>query len=337
MEDIMKLIVALVFAMCANINDASALTKVNGAGASFPYPIYSKWFSEYEKSHQDIQFNYQAIGSGGGIRQLIKKSVDFGATDAPMHSKDKKRAKWKIKHIPSVIGALTISFNLKNIDQLNLDGETIAKIYLNKITKWNHADIKALNPETNLPDVSIKVVRRKDDSGSTYILSDFLNASSKTWRKKMRVDKKLRWNTSAKEVKGNMGMTQAIKSTENSIGYVELAYALKNDLKTSKIKNRDGKFVLPTIQTITAAADAKKEYSEEAMTRSIVFAEGEKAYPISAFTYFILPVKKKDNTSLKEFKNFLSWALNKGQLMAPQLHYAPLPKKLSSELIKTLR
>lgn len=333
----MKHIVALVFAIATVLNTAHALTKVNGAGASFPYPIYSKWFSEYEKSHQDIQFNYQAIGSGGGIRQLVKKSVDFGATDAPMHSKDKKRASWPIKHIPSVIGALTISFNLKGIDQLNLDGETIAKIFLNRITKWNDPAIKNLNPDLSLPNESIEVIRRKDHSGSTYILSDFLNAASSTWRKKMRVDKSLTWNSDATEVQGNSGMTKALKNTPNSIGYVELGYALKNDLKTARIKNREGQFVMPTIQTITAAAENKKKLTEAEVTRSIVFAPGKIAYPISAFTYFILPQKKKDDTRLKEFKKFLAWALSEGQLMAPQLHYAPLPKTLRQELIKTLR
>ena len=256
----------------------------------------------------------------------MKKSVDFGATDAPMHSQDRERARWPIRHIPSVIGALTISFNIKGIDQLKLDGETIAKIYLKQIRNWNDPNIKSLNPKISLPNEEIQVIRRKDKSGSTYILSDFLNASSISWRKKMRVDKSLFWKGSATEVKSNYDMTLAIKSMDFSIGYVELAYALKNDLKIAKIKNRNGKFILPTIQTMTAAAGNYQKYTDAEITRSIVYAPGKIAYPISAFTYFIMPEKDQDNPSLKEFKKVSFLGIKQGTIAGTSITLCSIAK-----------
>lgn len=331
----MKHIVALVVAASSfflSHQVISSTTIVNGAGASFPYPIYSKWFSVYEKTNQDVQFNYQAIGSGGGIRQLIKQSIDFGATDAPMRSTDLKLSKHPIQHIPTVIGALTISYNLPSIEVLKLDGDTIAAIFMAEITNWNDKRIKKLNPDLNLPNLEITIVRRSDSSGSTYILSDFLNASSAKWRKKMKVSKTLRWAKDTVETKGNVGVTRIIKEKKGSIGYIELAFAFKNDLKTAKIKNKAGNFVSPTIQTISASARNIGENKDEPLTRSIVFAAGENAYPISAFTYLIVPQKKKASPQSKELTKFLKWALSKGQQLAPQLHYAPLPANLSKRL-----
>lgn len=335
----MNLVNALVMTLSTLIFsfNTHALTKVKGAGASFPYPIYSKWFSEYEKTNKDVQFNYQAIGSGGGIRQLIKQTVDFGASDAPVQSHDKKQAKWPLKHIPTVIGALTVAYNLPGIEELRLDGEVIAKIFLAQITNWNHPLIQKLNPQVKLPDTKILAIGRADASGSTYIFSDYLTAASKTWKSNMKIAKALPWSKKTVQAKGNDGVTSLIKKTQGAIGYIELAYALKNDLKTAHIKNKSDKFIAPTIKSISAAASSIDGGDESALTRSIVHATGDQAYPICSFTYMLLPVKQKKDAKLEQVKKFLTWALSEGQRYAPQLHYAPLPEKFRSKLIKSLK
>lgn len=322
---------ALLVASFLISTSALAVVKVNGAGASFPYPIYSKWFAEYEKTNKNVQFNYQAIGSGGGIRQLIKQTVDFGASDAPMKEKDKKKAAWPVKHVPTVIGALAVTYNLPSVKDLKLDGPTIAKIFLTEITKWNDPEIAKLNKGTALPNKDILVVRRADGSGSTYIVSDFLSTTSSTWKKKMGTAKTLRWPGTTIGAKGNDGVTGVIKKTEGAIGYIELAYALKNGLYTASIKNKQGNFIQPTIDTISAAAS---EVSSKNVTNSIVFAPGKISYPISAFTYILLPASK--NEKLSEVKSFLKWALTEGQNLAPQLHYAPLPKSFANSILNEI-
>ncbi len=311
-----------------------ATIKVNGAGATFPYPIYSKWFSEYKKVKPEVQFNYQSIGSGGGIRQLIKQTVDFGASDAPMKEKDKKKAAWPIKHIPTVLGAVSVAYNLPSVKKLKLDGQTLASIFLGKISNWSHPEISKLNPGVTLPKEDILVVRRADGSGTTAIFSDYLSTISKAWKSKVGQGKSLKWPVGIGS-KGNEGVTATVKQTTGTIGYIELAYALKNNLKTIALKNQAGEFIQPSVKGVSLSAASLKNKGGK-VTTSIVNAPGKGVYPISAFTYILLPIKE-ETVELKEVKNFLNWALTKGQGMTKELHYAPLPKALAKRMLKEIR
>tara|TARA_R110000868_G_scaffold226115_16_gene478668 strand:- start:689 stop:1651 length:963 start_codon:yes stop_codon:yes gene_type:complete len=316
-------------------SSAYALTKINGAGATFPYPIYSKWFSEYQKENKDVQFNYQSIGSGGGIRQVLKETVDFGATDAPMLEKEMAKAKSPITHIPTVLGAVTVAYNLPEVEgDLKLDAKTLVNIFLGTITKWNHKDIAKLNPQLKLPAKDILPVYRADGSGTTNIFTDYMSSVSKDFKEKVGVGKAVSWPIGIGG-KGNEGVTNMVKQTPGSIGYIELAYALNNNLKTVAIKNRAGKFVQPTIEGISASA-AKVDLASQGFKGSIVNAEGDDAYPISAFTYILLP-SKPGNAQLEEVKKFLIWALTKGQSFTMELHYAPLPKNLAKQLLEVIK
>lgn len=328
MKNVFSLLVALMIT-----TNAYATTKVNGAGASFPYPIYSKWFSEYNKENKDVQFNYQAIGSGGGIRQLIKQTVDFGASDAPMKEKDKKKAAWPVKHIPTVLGAVSIAYNLEIGGSLKLDGMTLAQIFLGEISKWNDERIKKLNPGINLPNKDILIVRRADGSGTTAIFSDYLSTVSKKWESKIGRGKSLKWPVGIGS-KGNDGVTATVKQTEGAIGYVELAYALKNNLPTVALKNKAGEFQKPSVTGVSLSAATLSKNAK--VTSSIVDAAGKGVYPISAFTYILLPVKE-ETTQLKEVKKFLNWALTTGQEMTKELHYAPLPESLAKRMLKEIK
>lgn len=325
----------LLLTLCILALSPLALAKINinGAGASFPYPIYSKWFSIYNKENKDVQFNYQAIGSGGGIRQLTKQTVDFGASDAPMKKRDMKKAPWPVAHIPTVLGAVAIAYNVEGIkDGLKIDGATLVDIYLGKITKWNHPAIKKLNPKMDLPDEDVLVVRRADGSGTTAIFSDYLSNVSSEWKSKIGQGKSLRWPAGI-GAKGNDGVTAMVKQTNGTIGYIELAYALKNNLSTVALKNKSDKFVQPSIKGVSSAAAASEGGD---VTKSIVNQKGEDVYPISAFTYILLPKKEKEDKKLKEVKEFLRWALTDGQKYAKELHYAPLPEELRESLLKQL-
>ena len=310
---------------------SDSIVRINGAGATFPYPLYSKWFSLYNKANPLVQFNYQAIGSGGGIRQLIKQTVDFGASDAPMKAKDHEKSSWKIRHIPTVLGAVSISYNLPNIKKnLNLDGSTLASIFLGDIKKWDDPAIAALNPEISLPKYPILIVRRADGSGTTDIFSDYLSAVSPQWKKKVGRGKTLRWPVGV-GAKGNDGVAAQVKNNRGAIGYVELAYSIKIGLPVAALKNRAGNFVLPTIQSISSSAEGVTHIENGI---SIVNASGKNVYPISAFTYILLPLK---HPKIKHMKKFLRWALTKGQGHASQLHYAPLPKKLAQNILNSIK
>ena len=328
----MKKFSSIIFLLLLSLN-TFAVTKVNGAGATFPYPIYSKWFSEYNKLNSEVQFNYQAIGSGGGVRQLLKQTVHFGASDAPMKDKDIKRAPWPVKHIPTVLGAVTVAFNLDGVKELNLDGKTLAEIFLGKISKWDHPTIKGLNKTIELPNKDILVARRADGSGTTAIFSDYLSTVSEPWLSTVGRGKSLRWPVGI-GAKGNDGVTAIIKQTEGTIGYIELAYALKNNLSTAAIKNKANEFVKPTVEGVSLSAKMLKENSS--VTTSIVDADGEGVYPISAFTFILLPMKSETN-ELKEVKKFLKWALTEGQKMTNELHYAPLPTSLAKRMLKDIK
>ena len=307
---------------------AVSVIKINGAGATFPYPIYSKWFSQYEKENKGVKFNYQAIGSGGGIRQLIKKTVDFGASDAPLKAKEQKKADWPIIHVPTVLGAVAVSYNLPGVKGLRLDGKTLAQIFLGEVNNWGHPSIAKLNPQVKLPSGDILVVRRADGSGTTAVFSDYLAKVSPAWKKRVGVGKTLRWPAGI-GAKGNDGVTNVIKQTTGSIGYVELAYAINNKLETFAMQNRAGEYVIPTPEGISASSKSLMASDNPDVTQSITDAEGPGVYPISAFTYILIP-QTSGGAKLREIKRFLLWALSeKGQSYTKALHYAPLPTKLA--------
>jgi phosphate transport system substrate-binding protein len=315
--------------------NAFAITKINGAGATFPYPIYSKWFSEYAKNKTDVQFNYSAIGSGGGIRQLIKQTVDFGASDVPMKAKELKKTAWPVFHVPMVLGAVAVAYKLDGVNgEIKLDGNVLADIFMGKITKWNHPEIKKSNPSINLPSKGILIVRRSDGSGTTAMFSDYLAKVNPNWKSTVGVGKSLRWPTGI-GAKGNDGVTNMIKRTDGAIGYIELAYATKNNLKTVAIKNKDGVYVAPTVESISASAAHLSKMGDDFKV-SLTNSPGKKTYAVTGFTYMLLPQTDK-NPKLVEVKTFLRWALTKGQEFAKPLHYAPLPKELSTKLVKMLK
>lgn len=324
----------------AKQKQASAESKdvnLSGAGATFPFPLYSKWMSEYHKLHPNIKINYQSIGSGGGIRQVSANTVDFGASDAPMKPEVAKKAPGKLLHLPATIGAVVVAYNLPSVKKpLELSGSVIADIFLGKIEKWNHDRIKKLNEGVKLPEKNITLVYRSDGSGTTAVFTDYLGNVSEEWKKEVGVGKAVRWPTGL-GAKGNEGVTGQIKTTPGALGYVELAYALQNDMSFARVKNKAGNFVEPKVETITAAAN-KAELGKD-MTASLANPEGEKAYPISAFTYLLVYEDAKDKTKGKALAEFLWWALHEGQKYAADLHYAPLPEavvKKVEERIKSL-
>lgn len=315
--------------------NAVAAQKVNGAGATFPYPIYSKWFSEYQKTHKDVEFNYQSIGSGGGIKQVLAQTVDFGATDAPMSDAELKTAKTPIRHIPTVLGAVTVAYNVAGLPaNLNLDGATLANIFLGTVVKWNDASIAKLNPKAKLPATDILVVRRSDGSGTTAVFTEYLAAVSADFKTKVGAGKNVNW-PSGIGAKGNEGVTAMVAQTDGAIGYTELAYAINAELKMASMKNAKGEFVSPSVASITAAASSVKKFDGD-LRMSIINADAKGAYPISSFTYILLP-ENPTSAPIKATRAFLEWALKDGQKFAADLHYAPLPKKMSEALLKTLK
>jgi phosphate transport system substrate-binding protein len=315
--------------------NAFATQKINGAGATFPYPIYSKWFSEYQKTHKDVEFIYQSIGSGGGIKQVLAQTVDFGATDTPMTDLELKSAKTPIRHIPTVLGAVVVAYNIKGVtNDLHLDGVTLANIFLGTISKWNDAAIVKLNPKTKLPASDILVVRRSDGSGTSAIFTEYLAAVSPDFKTKVGVGKNVNWPTGI-GAKGNEGVSAMIAQTEGAIGYTELAYSVNSKLNTVAIKNAKGEFIAPSVTAVTNAASLVKKFDGD-LRMSIINSNAKGAYPISAFTYMLLP-ENKASAPLKEVRAFLGWALKEGQTYASALYYAPLPKKMSEALLKTLK
>lgn len=312
-----------------------AAQKINGAGATFPYPIYSKWFSEYQKIKKDVEFNYQSIGSGGGIKQVLAQTVDFGATDAPMTDEELKSAKTPIRHIPTVLGAVAIAYNVAGINNgLKLDGETIANIFLGNIVKWNDPAIAKLNPGIKLPASDILVVRRSDGSGTTAVYTEYLAVVSSNWKTKVGAGKNVNWPAGI-GAKGNEGVTAMVAQTDGAIGYIELSYAISNKLNMAAVKNLKGEFVVASVDSITKAASSVTDLKGD-MRVSIINANTKGAYPISSFTWILLP-ENPASGPLKEVRAFLGWALKDGQKFAPELYYAPLPKKMSEALLKTLK
>lgn len=307
---------------------------LTGAGATFPYPIYSKWFRDYA-ARSGVNVNYQSIGSGGGIRQLQEQTVDFGASDAPMTDAEMAKAKGgPIMHFPTVIGAVAVTYNLPDVQgTLRLDGRTLADVYLGKIAKWNDSRIAALNPGTKLPDRSILVAHRSDGSGTTYIFSDYLSAVSPTWAKAPGKGKELQWPVGLGG-KGNEGVSGLVKQTPGAIGYVELAYAKQNKLPTVSLKNAAGQFVQPSVESATAAAAGATDKMGPGTDYrvSIVNAPGAGAYPISSFTWLLVYRNEPDSTKGKKLVDFLRWAFTEGEKSAATLDYAPLPGNLATRL-----
>ncbi len=299
---------------------------INGAGATFPYPIYSKWFDEYAKIHPDVRINYQSIGSGGGIRQASELMVDFGATDGPMNDDQLSKAKVKLLHFPTVLGAVVPTYNIPGVKgSLDFTPQALAGIYLGTITQWNDPEIAKANPKTKLPDKLIIVVHRSDGSGTTYTFVDYLSKVSSDWEQKVGRGTSVNWPVGLGG-KGNEGVAGLVKQTPYSIGYVELIFAAQNNLPFGAVQNSAGRFVKADLQAVSAAAAAKNMPADFRV--SITHSPGSDAYPISTFTWLLIPEKISDPKKGKAIVGFLQWMLKDGQNYAPKLLYAPLPKEV---------
>ena len=309
---------------------------LTGAGATFPYPIYSKWFNDYAQS-TGIKINYQSIGSGGGIRQLSEQTVDFGASDSPMSDQELANAKGgAVLHFPTVMGAVVITYNVPGVARpLNVSGDVIADIFLGKITRWNDARIVAQNRGVTLPNSDILVVHRSDGSGTTYIFSDYLSAVSPSWSSTLGKGKEIKWPVGLGG-KGNEGVAGQVKQTPGSIGYVELAYAKQNKLPYANVRNGAGRYVTPTIASVTAAAAGIKLPANTDYRVSIVNAPGKDSYPISSMTWILVYQNQLDRTKGQKLVDFLRWAYTSGEKSAESLDYAPLPTALRTRLEKRL-
>jgi phosphate transport system substrate-binding protein len=314
----------------------AAQTPINGAGATFPNPIYTKWFSEYNKLHPEVLINYQSVGSGAGIQQMIRKTVFFGATDGPMTAEQLQSAPGKILHFPTVLGAVVPVYNVPGVSQeLKFSGDLLANIILGKVTKWNDAAIAQLNPGVNLPSTDIAVVHRSDGSGTTYIFVDYLSKVSPEFKKTVGVATSVKWPVGVGG-KGNEGVAGLVSQTPGSIGYVELIYALQTKIAYGTVQNMNGKFVKASTESVTAAASSAASKMPADFRVSITNAPGDAVYPISSFTWLLLYENAPDKTQAKTMADFLKWALTDGQKYAPDLGYAPLPKPVVDMEMKAL-
>ena len=316
---------------------AGAETLINGAGATFPYPLYSKWFSEYAKIDPTVKFNYQSIGSGGGIKQITAQTVDFGASDAFLSDEQLKAAPGKLLHIPTVMGAVVVTYNIPGIPKgLKLKTEDVADIFLGKITKWNDKRIADDNPGLHLPDKAIVVVHRSDGSGTTNIFTDFLSGVSGEWASKVGKGTSVKWPVGLGG-KGNEGVAGQIKTTQYTVGYVELAYAFENKLPYATLKNKSGAWVEPSIKATSAAAAGAAKHMPADYRVSLVNQPGKDAYPIVGFTWLLVYEQQKNKVNGKKLVEFLNWELHKGQKMASALLYAPLPENVAKMVAKTIK
>jgi phosphate transport system substrate-binding protein len=317
----------------------AAQTTLNGAGATFPYPMYSKWFSEYHKLHPEIQMNYQSIGSGGGIRQVIAGTVDFGASDGPMTDDQLKEAKIKILHLPTVMGADVPAYNIPGVaGELKFTPEALAGIFLGRVTKWNDKAIAGANPGVTLPDKDIIVVHRSDGSGTTYIWTDYLSKISSDWQSQVGKGTSVKWPIGLGG-KGNEGVAGMIRQLPGSVGYVELIYAVQNNIPYGTVKNSAGNFVKASLESVTAAAASSPKMPADFRV-SITNAPGKDAYPVSSFTWLLIPQQSKDAAKGKILADFLNWMVSDGQKMTAALTYAPLPDAViqkEKEAIKQVR
>ena len=334
----MILLVAAVFLVAPAL--CSAQTLMNGAGATFPYPIYSKWFSEYRKLHPEVQINYQSIGSGGGIKQVTEGTVDFGATDGPMNDEQlrefQKKQNSGVLHFPTVLGAVVVTYNIPGVtESLNLTPEAISGIFLGKITKWNDPALVSANAKVKLPDADIVVVHRSDGSGTSYCWTDYLSKVSDEWKTKVGKGTSVNWPVGIGG-KGNEGVSGQVKQTASSIGYVELIYAVQNNLPYANVKNAAGVFVKPDLSTTTAAAAGAAKEMPEDFRVSITNSPGRGAYPIATFTWLLIPEKIQDPAKQKALTDFLRWMLSSGQEMTEALSYARLPKEVVAKEKKAI-
>jgi phosphate transport system substrate-binding protein len=300
---------------------------LNGAGATFPYPIYSKWFSEFQKAHPSVRINYQSIGSGGGIRQLQAGTVDFGASDMPLNDQQLSELKKSIIQFPTVLGSVVPAYNVSGVSgEIKFTPEALAGIYLGKITKWSDKTLADANPGMKLPDKPIVVVHRSDGSGTTFVWTDYLSKISPEWKSQAGSNTSVKWPVGLGG-KGNEGVAGLVRQMDGAIGYVELVYALQNKISFGPVKNAAGTFVKASLQSTTAAAASVKEMPADFRV-SITNADGKDAYPISSFTYLLIPTEWQDAQKRKAMTDFLSWMLETGESMVQQLDYAPLPKSL---------
>ncbi len=309
-----------------NARPAAAKGALTGAGATFPNPIYTKWFDAYYKQ-TGVRINYQSIGSGGGIRQFTEGTVDFGASDAPMTDEQVAKVKGNVLHVPTVLGAVVATYNLPSVGKsaLRFDGATLADIFLGNITKWRDPRITTLNPGVSLPDQDIIVVHRSDGSGTTFIFTDYLSKISPQWKGKVGKATSVEWPVGLGG-KGNEGVTQQVKQTEGALGYVELIYAISNALPYAWVKNAEGVFVEPSLKSVSAAAAGARLGPETDFRVSITNAPGKDSYPISSFTWLLIRKENPDSVKARLLRNFIRWMLQpEGQRMAADLHYAPLP------------
>jgi phosphate transport system substrate-binding protein len=319
---------------------AEGTLSINGAGATFPYPMYSKWFDEYHKKDANIQINYQSIGSGGGIKQVTEGTVDFGASDGPMNDEQLKAFQNKhgfaILHFPTVLGADVPTYNIPGVNtDLNFTPEALAGVFLGKITKWNDPAIAGPNKGVNLPGNDIVVVHRSDGSGTTYIWTDYLSKVSEEWKNKVGKGTSVNWPVGLGG-KGNEGVAGLVKQTPNSFGYVELIYAIQNKMPYGSVKNSSGTFVKADLASVTAAASGAAKNMPEDFRVSITDAPGKTAYPISSFTWLLIPEKFSDNSKRDAMKGFIKWMLTDGQTQTEALSYAKLPKEVVSKELKDL-
>ncbi|MBI1740434.1 MAG: phosphate ABC transporter substrate-binding protein PstS [Acidobacteriales bacterium] len=328
--------IALLLAGLALALPVLGQTTLNGAGATFPYPMYSKWFSEYNKLHSDVQINYQSIGSGGGIRQVLAGTVEFGASDGPMTDEQLSQAKVKILHIPTVLGAVVPAYNVPGVSgEIKFTPDVLANIFLNKITNWNDPAIAKANPGVTFPNQPIIVIHRSDGSGTTYIFTDYLSKISKEWEATVGKGTSVKWPIGLGG-KGNEGVAGQIRQLQGSIGYVELIYAVQNNIPYGSVKNAAGTFVKATLEGVTEAAASVKSMPADFRV-SITNAPGKTAYPIASFTWLLVPVQAKDPRNGKILADFLSWMVNDGQKMTTQLAYAPLPESVAEKVKATIK
>jgi phosphate transport system substrate-binding protein len=311
-------------------------TTLNGAGATFPNPMYSKWFSEYHKVHPDVQVNYQAIGSGGGIRQVLSGTVDFGASDMPMTDKQLQEAKTKILNIPTVLGADVPAYNIPGVTaELKFTPEALAGIFLGKISKWNDKAITSANPGVNLPDKDIIVVHRSDGSGTTFIWVDYLSKISPEWKSQVGADTSVKWPIGMGGLH-NDGVAGMIRQLPGSIGYIELIYAVQNNIPYGSVRNSAGVFVKASLDGVTAAAASAPKMPPDFRV-SITNAPGKDAYPISSFTWLLIPAQSKDPAKGKILADFLNWMVTDGQKLTSALSYAPLPDNVAAKVKEAIK
>jgi len=326
-----SLVAVLMLILAASTAHAQKLT---GAGATFPYPIYSKWFSEYSAAHPGVEVNYQSIGSGGGIRQVTAGLVDFGASDGPMTDEQLAASKVKLIHIPTVLGAAVPAFNVPGVTDIKFSGDVLADIYLGKITNWNDGRIAKDNPGVKLPDQKIIVVHRSDGSGTSYIWTDYLSKVSTDWANGPGKGTSPSWPVGVGG-KGNEGVAGLIRQLPGAVGYIELIYALQNHISYGEVKNPAGNWIKASIDGVTAAAASVKQMPADYRV-SITNAPGANAYPISSFTWLLIPVKSADPAKGKVLKDLLSWIITSGEGEVSALSYAPLPKAVADKVLGTV-